>query len=128
MLKTIIWFIAVIILVPIFTLGWCHYAENPKSKFVNYGEAEKSGIMSAGWIPTYIPKSSFDINETHNLDTNKVKMSFKYKLGDIGDVKANCPNSKVIEGGTEYQCEYFNNKVTIKLYSNGTAELYGHGD
>lgn len=48
MLSTIIWFIAVIVIMPILLLGWCHYAEKPKSYLATYDEAKKS---QSNYIP-----------------------------------------------------------------------------
>ena len=59
-------------------LEYCAYTENPKSYFKNYDEAKASGLMERGWIPTYIPKSSTEIRETHNIDTNRVQMTFQF--------------------------------------------------
>ena len=128
MLKTSLWSITGIILASVLVRGWCHYAENPKSYFASYNDAEKSGIMKRGWIPTYIPKSSLAIKETHNLDINSVEMSFNFTPGDSDDVEKNCVGAEPIANGKQYQCEYFGNKVTIKLYSNGKAELFSYSE
>ncbi len=35
-----------------------------------------------GWVPSILPKSAFNIAETHDLDKNTVFGSFKYKEND----------------------------------------------
>ena len=100
-----------------------HRAENPESYFDDYEEAKASGIMDKGWIPTFIPKSSTEIYEQHNIDINWVRMRFKYRIGDMSATRNACSNEVAIKNGVQFICEYFNNKVTLKLYNDGTAEL-----
>jgi len=127
MLKKLAKWVVAILSMPVLLLAWCHYSENPSAYFESYEDAKISGIMDAGWIPAFIPRSSYEIKETHNIDTNIVKMSFKYDPTNKDSVKKNCQLEGPIFGGEQYGCEYFNHKVTIKLYSDGNAELYGHG-
>ena len=94
-----------------------------ESYYKDYEEAKKSGIMDKGWIPTFIPKSSTDIFEQHNIDVNWVRMRFKYRIGDISTTRNACNNEVAIENGVQFTGEYFYNRVTIKLYDDGTAEL-----
>jgi hypothetical protein len=42
-------------------------------------------LVAKGWVPENIPKSSYDINECHDLDTNTGKGSFKFVIGREGD-------------------------------------------
>ena len=98
-------------------------AETPESYFKNYEEAKASGLMDKGWIPTFIPQSSTDIYEQHNIDANWVRMRFKYRVDDKSATRLACNNEVAIENGVQFNCEYFYNKVTIKLYKYGTAEL-----
>lgn len=64
-------------------------------------EVTKDKAQERGWIPDFLPKSSYDINEQHNLDTNTriVEFSFLHKdkiellnmekrLIDIGSVNS----------------------------------------
>ncbi len=83
--------------------------------------------MEAGWIPTFIPKSSYGLKETHNIDTNVVRMSFKYDPEDKGSVKKYCLLGDPLTGGEKYHCEYYSREFTINLYSDGSAELYSKG-
>lgn len=58
-----------------------------KSSYTKYDEID----FKKGWIPKWIPKSSFNINEFHNIDTNELLISFKCK-----DIKTNLSNCKKI--------------------------------
>jgi len=40
--------------------------------------ARKDNAVERGWIPNIIPESSTEIHERHDLDTNRVWISFKF--------------------------------------------------
>jgi hypothetical protein len=104
-------------------LAYCYYTENPKSYFKNYEEAKASGLMERGWIPTFIPKSSTEINEQHSLDTNRVWMSFKFSPDDTEGIKQNCTTDKTTQTTIVYKCVYLESTVRIELNSDGTGKL-----
>lgn len=56
---------------------WAYYLFNTSdivhSSYEKYNDVE----FEKGWIPRWIPKDSFDINETHNIDTNEIFIVFK---------------------------------------------------
>jgi hypothetical protein len=64
--------------------------ENPTSEFANYSDMAESGVMAAGWIPDIIPRSAYNISETHNLDTNRVRISFSFEPGDTAIAQSKC--------------------------------------
>ena len=64
--------------------------ENPTNTFADYSEMAASETMAAGWIPKVIPRSAYEIFETHNLDNNKVNISFKFEPGDHGVAERDC--------------------------------------
>lgn len=118
------WLGLALLAVPVFLLVViCERIENPRSRFATYDEARASGIMDRGWIPDYIPRSSHDIREQHDIDTNRVKMTFKYDPQDTCDVSSHCVRSEAIPNGRRYFCEYFGSSVQIDLYIDGTATL-----
>ena len=92
--------ITIKILATLLVLGICVFAalhildtfENPTSHFATYEEMEASGLMQAGWIPRILPRSAYEITETHNLDTSIVRMSFRFRPGDTGiaEEKSDC--------------------------------------
>ena len=73
MLKKLAKWVVAILSMPVLLLAWCHYSENSSAYLESYEDAKISGIMDAGWIPAFIPRSSYEIKETHNIDTNIVK-------------------------------------------------------
>ena len=101
-------------------------SERPKSKFSSYEEVKASGLIEKGWIPPFIPESSFNIKEQHDLDTNTVTMSFEYDVNDKEKTKAACVSERNIENGIELKCVYYLSDVTIELFNNGMATLNSH--
>lgn len=128
LMKLIWWSVAALVTLMALLLSWCEYPENSKSYFATYEEAKNSGLMDRGWIPTYIPRSSNEIHESHNLDTNTVHMSFKYSQGDTQELEKNCYRKAISEQSTVWRCEYFGDKVTVELRNDGTATLSSYGE
>jgi hypothetical protein len=126
LMKLIWWSFATLIIFIVLLLSWCQYTENPRSYFATYEDAKNSGIMDAGWMPTYIPRSSKEIHETHNLDTNAVHMSFKYSQGDTQKLEKNCYKIFTSDQRTVWNCGDFESKVTVELINDGTATLSSH--
>jgi len=52
------------------------------NKYDSYQTVMEDNATQKGWIPAILPKSAYDIKETHDLDTNKVIGSFFYKEKD----------------------------------------------
>ena len=100
------------------------WQETPKSYFTDYDEMEKSGIMSRGWVPTFIPKSVTNIYEQHSIDSNWVEMKFEYDPSDIQSTRRECDSEASIENGIQFICTYFGNTTEIKLYENGQGTLH----
>jgi len=52
------------------------------NKYDSKAVVQEEQAIERGWIPGIIPDSAFEIAETHNLDTNIIVGSFKYKEED----------------------------------------------
>lgn len=52
------------------------------SKYESLEEVKNNKAIQGGWIPAILPDSSYDIVESHDLDTNTIFGSFKYKEED----------------------------------------------
>lgn len=59
-----------------------YFSDIQTNKYKNISEVKKDKAMHRGWIPTIVPKSAYNIKETHDLDTNTVFGRFKYKEED----------------------------------------------
>ncbi len=52
------------------------------NKYKDMATVQEEKTIEHGWIPGILPKSAYDIVETHNIDTNTVFGTFKYKEQD----------------------------------------------
>ncbi len=39
-----------------------------------------------GWVPIFVPESSYDIYEKHDIDVNKVWLTFKFSNQDLDNI------------------------------------------
>jgi len=58
------------------------FTEIEINKYETMKEVRKHQAIERGWVPDILPKSAYDIAETHDLDTNKVYGRFYYKEED----------------------------------------------
>ncbi len=123
-IKSIFVFLILMLLIGICGLLYIDWLETPKSYFNNYNEMEKSGIMSRGWVPTFIPVSAINIYEQHSIDSNWVEMKFEYDPSDIQSTRKACDSEIPIEKGIQFFCTYFGSSTEIKLYENGEGTLH----
>jgi hypothetical protein len=42
-----------------------------QASYASRADAEKSGAVAHGWVPTVVPEGSTEIREAHNVDTNQ---------------------------------------------------------
>lgn len=52
------------------------------SKYESLAEVKNNKAIKGGWIPAILPASAYDIVESHDLNTNTIFGSFKYKEKD----------------------------------------------
>jgi hypothetical protein len=52
------------------------------NKYDSKSVVKQEQAIEHGWVPGIIPDSAFEITETHNIDTNEIFGSFKYKQED----------------------------------------------
>ena len=93
--------------------------ENPTNTFADYSEMAASQTMAAGWIPKTIPRSAYDISETHNLDNNKVRLTFKFAPGDHEVASRTC--RLTAEQETEFV--FFCPDGTLRLATSGQGSF-----
>ncbi len=57
--------------------------DETSASYENYSEvASTPGLFDSGWIPLWLPKSAFNIKESHNVDTNESWLMFNYIASD----------------------------------------------
>jgi hypothetical protein len=105
---------------PLVLLATCVYIENPTSRYETYEAALRAGAMDEGrWIPSFLPQSSRNIVETHDIDTNELEITFEYDLGDLGRLPIECER---IGPSTEFRCAGWGDVV---LDPRGKGHLHG---
>lgn len=52
------------------------------NKYPDYASVVENNATEYGWVPSILPKSAYDIAETHDLDKNELYGSFYYKEPD----------------------------------------------
>jgi hypothetical protein len=123
--------LAVLALIGVFALGVFAVAhfENPSSRFSTYDELRASGLIERGWVPEFLPRSATDIEESHDLDTNRGWASFKYKAGDTVAADEGCKLLHRTNEGSKYLCPPFEAQTAILvLRASGTGTLTMHPD
>jgi len=56
------------------------------NKYDNYQTVIDENATQRGWIPSILPKSAYNIAETHDLDKNELFGSFYYKQKEEEDL------------------------------------------
>jgi len=74
--------VVALFLILIFLLINQSFEDMQISKYESIEEVKKNTAIKGGWIPAILPNSSYDIVESHDLDTNTIFGSFKYKDED----------------------------------------------
>ena len=61
-----------------------------EEEYRNIKEAEKDGAIIRGWIPSWLPKSTSEIKEVHDLDINSSILAFIFDPNETWDIENNC--------------------------------------
>jgi len=64
--------------------------EDVESSYRTYREAAADGAISRGWLPAWLPTTSTEIGERHDLDTNATFASFIYGTAEPREFLATC--------------------------------------
>ena len=71
--------VAGFVFVTIFILYVMAASETKTSQYISYNEAKKANAIGEGkWLPSWLPDDSFEISETHNIDTNETWLRFRF--------------------------------------------------
>jgi len=67
------------VFVTIFILYVMVASETKTSQYISYNDAKKANaIGEEKWLPIWLPDDSFEISETHNIDTNETWLRFRF--------------------------------------------------
>lgn len=82
-IKYFLWVVVAVTVIVGFGLYLMFRLEVTQARFESYAEvASVPNIFEAGWIPSWIPKSATDIDESHDIDTNEAWLVFSFAKGD----------------------------------------------
>jgi len=62
--------------------------ETPETVYDSRSEAEHSGAINRGWVPSLVPAGSTAIRESHDVDTNEFFGTFHFPSSDAVSLKA----------------------------------------
>lgn len=127
-MKKIVLTLYILVSLPILILIAAEKGENTRSSYDNYDELK--GTIERGWLPEYFPQSASNIEEGHNIDSNKVWATFNYKKSDIQQLKAICKTIIENENGIKLFCPPFdsNNSIfVLRFDGTGSFNRDSHG-
>ncbi len=83
-LKYIITLILFAVLMILVSYPWLYpYWETTSSRYKNFEEVmAMPEVFEADWVPDWLPQSSYDISESHNIDSNETWIKFNFRSID----------------------------------------------
>lgn len=102
------------------------YSETSESHFETYQQLKESELINKGWVPIFIPKSAYDIDETHTVDVGRVNVRFRFRPGDAKEIETVCTIASNSDAKTRYyRCEHghVNDMVVVRLSADGQGEI-----
>jgi len=96
------------------------------NKYEDLSSVKAEGAIERGWVPGVLPASSYEIAETHDLDTNVCYGAFRYKEPDeaafLGKLKPmNDGNGTLAWGDFLFRVDAKENKVKFRNKSQEAA-------
>ena len=92
-------------------------SERESNSFNNYQSVVKSGLIKRGWVPSFIPKSSYNIKEHHAVDKPHIYVELNFKPEDISYFKNAC----ALLNENIYKCNNSGYIVTVTVTNNNHA-------
>ena len=95
-----------------------------ESYYDTYQKLKETELMSRGWVSDVIPKSSYDIRETHRLDGGIVAVRFRFQPGDTKDIESGCtvlPQDDAMI--RQYRCQPAAVPIVVRLEPNGQGQI-----
>jgi hypothetical protein len=65
-----------------------HVVEHPRVNYASYADAIRDGLDRRGWLPSWVPSSARDLQEVHDLDTNRQWLRFTLLPADTATILA----------------------------------------
>ncbi len=105
------------VLLVIGVVGFMSWSEKHSNEFQTYQEAQESEIITRGWIPSFIPPSSYNIKEHHRVDNPTIFVEFDFTPEDISYFKEPCNVVKY----NVYKCNDSGNPVKVTITNDNHA-------
>jgi len=118
--------VALLVLVLLVGVVWYFEStERQESHFSTYEELTRSELMQKGWVPDFIPRSAYDIDENHRVDVPRVNVKFRFAPGDIAQIEEACTRQASGDrGGASYKCVHGTDKLVVRLNGDGRGEIF----
>ncbi len=78
------------IIVSVGAVAYLIWSERESNSFENYKSVIESGLITKGWVPSFIPKSSYNINEHHAVDKPNIYVELYFNPEDISYFEKAC--------------------------------------
>lgn len=96
-----------------------------ESHYETYQALIESESMTHGWVSHVIPKSSYDIVETHRVSGGIVTVRFKFQPGDTKDIESRCAGPTTNDPKiTRYRCLHDGVPVVVRLEATGQGQVH----
>jgi hypothetical protein len=60
--------------------------EQVEESYSTYSEAQRAGAVVRGWIPSFVPASARDLEDSHDLDTSRQTLRFTIPTSAAADM------------------------------------------
>jgi hypothetical protein len=61
-------------------------SEQVEETFPTWAEAQRAGAVDRGWLPAFVPSSARQIEDTHDLDSNRQTLQFTAPPSDVSAI------------------------------------------
>ncbi|TKB62977.1 MAG: hypothetical protein E8D48_06700 [Nitrospira sp.] len=96
-----------------------------ESHYETYQALIESESMTHGWVSHVIPKSSYDIFETHRVSGGIVTVRFRFQPGDTKDIESRCAGPTTNDPKiTRYRCLHDGVPVVVRLEATGQGQVH----
>ncbi len=115
--------IGVLIFLTIFSsvsvVAYLILSERESNNFESYQSVVESGLITRGWVPSFIPQSSYDINEHHRVDTASIFVELYFNPKDISYFEKACS----LLNDNAYKCNNSGSPVKVTISNENHAVI-----